>query len=65
MNANRYAIMLHPVTADDEPQQATVIHSTDDGETWHPMAVAARDDADEIAEALQWASDCRASDGRR
>lgn len=65
MTANRYAIMLHPVTDDDATQQATVIHSADDGETWHPMAVAARDEADEIAGALQWASDCRDADGRR
>jgi hypothetical protein len=61
VSADRYAIMLHSVKSDDETQQATVIRSADDGETWHPMAVAARDDADEIAGALQWAADCRAA----
>lgn len=54
-----YAVLLHPVWGDSE-QQATVIRSTDGGETWQAMAEATRDYADEIAGALQWAAEQRA-----
>lgn len=55
-----YAVLLHAVWADMEAQRATVIRSTDGGETWHEMAEATRDYADEIAGALQWCAEQRA-----
>lgn len=60
----QYAVLLHPVPEDGD-QRATVIRSDDNGETWFAMADACPENADEIAGALQWASDCRDADGRR
>jgi len=62
VTAAQHGVLLHPRWTDAEEPRATVIRSTDGGYTWHPIADACPDYADEVAEALQWCADLRAKE---
>lgn len=52
MRKHEYSMVIHNRNTEDDPRQATIIYSIDDGWCWHPMAQCDVDYAEDIIRAL-------------